>query len=192
MKKVLVINGNPNPASLGHSLAETYYKNALKAGKEVEIIHIHQMSFNPVLTGYISDRMPDEPAVVEARQKIKAAEHIVLVYPVWWGSTPALLKGFIDRVFSPGFAFKYHKNDPWWDKLLTGKTAEIIVTMDSPSFWDKWVYFRSSINSIKKATFWFCGIKTQKVTIFDSIRDRKPNEIEKIIEKVAQMASKAS
>jgi NAD(P)H dehydrogenase (quinone) len=94
---------------------------------------------------------------------IKWADHLVFVYPTWWGTMPALLKGFIDKVFLPGFGFKYRKDSVWWDKLLTGKSARLIVTMDTPPWYFRWVYGRPSHNAMKKSTLEFCGVKPVKI-----------------------------
>ena len=104
------------------------------------------------------------------QQDISEATHLVFVYPTWWGTYPALLKGFIDRVFLPGYAFKYHKDDPFWDKLLKGKTARLIVTMDSPKWYNFFVYKNAGHNSMRKAVLEFCGIKPVKITSFAPIK----------------------
>ena len=74
-----------------------------------------------------------------AQAQIAWAGHLVWVYPTWWGAMPALLKGFIDRVFLPGFAFKHHQGSSRWDKLLAGRSAELLVTMDTPPWYYRWV-----------------------------------------------------
>lgn len=84
---------------------------------------------------------------------------------------PAKLKGFIDRVFLPSFAFKYRENSVWWDKLLTGKTAHIITTLDQPGWYYALVYGKPSINQLKKSTLQFCGVKPVKVTYIGIIKD---------------------
>ena len=78
---------------------------------------------------------PLEPDLLDAQASITWAQHLVWVYPIWWGGLPALLKGFLDRIFLPGFAFKYRPNSALWDRLLTGRSAELLVTMDSPPWY---------------------------------------------------------
>ncbi len=92
------------------------------------------------------------------------------VHPVWWGGLPALTKGFIDRLFLPGFAFKYRENSSFWDKLLKGKTAHIINTLDQPGWYYRLVYGRPSVNQLKKSTLEFCGVKPVKVTYFGIVK----------------------
>ncbi len=108
--------------------------------------------------------------MASAQKEILDAEHLVFVYPNWWGTFPALLKGFIDRVLLPGFAFKYRENSLLWDKLLIGRTARLIITMDTP----KWYYYLVSkapgVNAIKKGVLQFCGINPVKTTLFGPVK----------------------
>ena len=79
----------------------------------------------------------------------------MFVYPTWWGTMPALLKGFIDKVFQPGFGFQYRNGSVWWDKLLKGRSARLIVTMDTPPLYFRWVYGRPGHNAMKKKILGF-------------------------------------
>ena len=133
MKKILIINGHPSADSFCHSLAEAYKRGVIKSDAEVKEIIIGDLRFNPNLEFGYEEKSELEPDLLECQQKIKWADHLVWVHPVWWGGLPAITKGFIDRTFLPGFAFKYRENSVWWDKLLIGKTAHIITTLDQPS-----------------------------------------------------------
>ena len=170
MKKILIINGHPDKESLCFDLALSYKKGADLAGADCTLVNLIDLEFNPILTyGYrkISELEPD---LVKMQQEILATDHLVLVYPNWWSTVPALLKGFIDRVFVPGFAFKYRKNSPFWDKLLKGKTARLIVTMDTPK-WYYWLINRNAgHNAMKIGVLEFCGIKPVKITAFAPIK----------------------
>ena len=126
MKKILIINGHPDAESFNAALAEAYKKGAIESGAEVKEIVVRELQFNPNLQFGYRKRTELEPDLLEAQAKIKWAEHLVWIYPVWWGSLPAILKGFIDRTFLPGFAFEKIENSVWWDKLLKGKSERII------------------------------------------------------------------
>ncbi len=169
-KKILIINGHPNKESFNFGLAEAYKKGAEKAGAEIKEIVIAELQFNPNLQFGYQKRMELEPDLIDAWEKIKWAEHLVWIHPVWWGGLPAISKGFIDRLFLPGMAFRYRENSVWWDKLLKGKTARILTTLDQPG-WYYWLAFgRPSVNQLKKSTLEFCGIKPVKVTYFGIIK----------------------
>jgi putative NADPH-quinone reductase len=131
-----------------------------------------------------------EPDLQNAQEKIKWADHLVWVHPVWWGSLPALLKGFIDRVFLPGFAFKYRENSVMWDRLLSGKTAHIITTMDSPVWYYKLFTGKPGINQLKKATLEFCGVKPVKVTCMGMVRKSTELSREKWLLKIKKAGSR--
>jgi len=170
MKKILIINGHPNNNSLNFALAAAYKKGAVNAGAEVREITIRDLKFNPNLQSGYQKRTELEPDLLEAREKIKWAEHLVWVHPVWWGGLPAITKGFIDRLFLPGFAFQYRENSVWWDKLLKGKTAHILTTMDQPAWYYRFVFGQPSINQLKKSTLEFCGVKPVKVSYFGPVK----------------------
>ena len=170
MKKILIINGHPDKESFCFNLAENYKKGADSVGADCALVHLIDLDFNPILTfGYrkISELEPD---LLKMQQEILAADHLVFVYPNWWATLPALLKGFIDRVFLPSFAFKYRDNSLLWDGLLKGKSARLIVTMDTP----KWYYWlinkNAGHNAMKIGVLEFCGVKPVKITAFAPIK----------------------
>jgi len=105
-KRILVILGHPSSNSFCAALAERYAQSALRAGHEVRQLFLGRMDFDPVLREGYQQVQPLEADLRQAQADILWAEHLTLVYPIWWGGIPALLKGFFDRVFLPGFAFQ--------------------------------------------------------------------------------------
>jgi putative NADPH-quinone reductase len=187
MNKILIINGHPNKDSFNFALAGAYKKGALEAGAEVKEIIIRELQFNPNLQSGYQKRTELEPDLIEAWEKIKWADHLVWVHPVWWGGLPAITKGFIDRVFLPGFAFQYRENSVWWDKLLKSKTAHIITTLDQPSWYYKLMFSQPSVNQLKKSTLEFCGVKPVKVTFFGPIKSANEGIRKKWLDKVVEL-----
>jgi putative NADPH-quinone reductase len=189
MKKILIINGHPNAESFNNGLFEAYKKGARTTGTEIREIVIKDLQFNPNLQFGYQKRTELEPDLLDAWEKIKWADHLVWVHPVWWGGLPAIMKGFIDRLFLPGFVFQNRENSVWWDKLLTGKTGHIITTMDQPG-WYYWLVFgQPSINQLKKSTLEFCGIKPVKVTRIGPIKHSTLSWREKWLDKVEKMGT---
>ncbi|MDD2797999.1 MAG: NAD(P)H-dependent oxidoreductase [Bacteroidales bacterium] len=184
MKKILIINGHPNKDSFNAALAEAYKKGALASGAEVQEIVIADLKFNPNLSMGYKKRTEQEPDLVEAWAKIVWANHLVWVHPVWWGGLPAITKGFIDRVFLPGFAFQYRENSPWWDKLLKGKTAHIITTLDQPGWFYGLFFGKPSVNQLKKCTLQFCGVKVKKVSYVGPIKTTTAEKRIKMLQKI--------
>jgi NAD(P)H dehydrogenase (quinone) len=170
MKNILIINGHPDKLSFCSELSQSYKSGTEKAGAVCNLVNLTDLEFNLNLTNGYRKRTTLEPDLLMMQEEIKKANHLVFVYPTWWATYPALLKGFIDRVFLPGFSFQYRENSPFWDKLLTGKTARIIVTMDSPK-WYYWLFMKNAGHrSMKKGILEFCGIKPVKITSFSKLK----------------------
>lgn len=170
MKKIAIINGHPNRDSFNFGVAKAYKEGAVESGAEIREIIIADLDFNPNLQFGYQKRMELEPDLVKAWEIIQWADHLVWVHPVWWGGLPARMKGFVDRLFLPGFAYKYRENSLWWDKLLKGKTAHIITTIDQPGWYYRLFYGRPSVNQLRKSILEFCGVKPVKVTYLGIIR----------------------
>lgn len=187
MKKILIIHGHPDKQSFGFALGQAYKKGAIDGGAQVKEIVLTDLHFNLSLEHGYRQRTELEPDLLDAQEKIKWAEHLVWVYPVWWGSVPALLKGFIDRVFLPGFAFKKRENSLFWDKFLTGKTARIISTMDQPTWYYRLIYRRPTHNMMKKTFLEFVGIKPVRATAIGPIRLSKDSFRTGWLKKIEQL-----
>ena len=170
-KRILVILGQPQRQSFGAALAQAYAEGARASGAEVRELFLGDLKFDPA--GAMNHSSPPalETDLVMAQETIKWAEHLVFVYPIWWGTIPALLKGFIERVFLTGFAVNFHDNSPLWDKLLTGRSAHLIVTLNTPSWIYRWVYGRPGHNTMKKTILEFCGIKPVRITEVGPMRN---------------------
>ena len=190
MKKTLIINGHPDKASFCFSLAESYKNGADSVGADCKLVHLIDLNFNPILTYGYRKISKLEPDLVEMQEEILAADHLVFVYPNWWATMPALLKGFIDRTFLPNFAFKYRENSPFWDKLLKGKTARLIVTMDTPK-WYYWLINRSAgHNAMKVGVLEFCGIKPVKITVCSPVKSSDESKRKKWLSEVMELGEK--
>jgi NAD(P)H dehydrogenase (quinone) len=100
------------------------------------------------------------------------------------------MKGFFDRLFLPGFAFQYKENSILWDRLLKGKSARIIATMDTPYLYYKYIYGNPGINQLKKVILEFCGIKPVKVTYYAPIRSSTPDQRTEWLEKTETLGLK--
>ena len=169
-KRILMIVGTPKHGGLCHALAEAYAQGARSEGHVVRQLKLGEMHFDPLLREGYEQTQELEPDLLDAQRQIHWAEHLVFVYPVWWGGLPALLKGFIDRVFLPGFAFKYRNNSQLWDKLLSGRSADLLVTLDTPGWYFRWVYGAPAHRQMKRTILGFCGIKTRRLAEFTPVR----------------------
>ena len=187
MQKILIINGHPDKESFNFGLSESYKKGAKKTTAEVKEILIRELNFNPNLQFGYRKRTELEPDLLEAQDKLKWADHLVWVYPVWWGSLPAITKGFIDRVFLPGFAYEHRENSVWWDKFFTNKSARIICTLDQPAWYYKLIYRSPSHYAMKRLTMNFIGVKKVRITTIGPIRHSKEKFRAKWLKRVEKL-----
>ncbi|MGI4992037.1 NAD(P)H-dependent oxidoreductase [Halobacteriovorax sp. GFR7] len=176
MKNILVIQGHSDPTSLTYSLAKSYLEAQEAKGNHVSFIDLSEIEFNPILEKGYKEIIPLEEVLLSAQASLKEANHIAIFYPTWWGSLPAKLKGFFDRVFLPGFAFKFEQGQSFQTKLLNGKTAIIVTTMDTPPFFYKYIQGNLGPKLLKSLILGFSGIKTKQTILVGPVRnfdDRK-------------------
>lgn len=188
-KRILLILGHPSGASFCAALAERYVQSAIDAGHEVRQLRLGELDFDPVLREGYRQIQALEEALSAAQSDILWAEHLTLVYPIWWGGIPALLKGFFDRVFLPGFAFKYRKGKAFPDKLLKGRTAHLLVTMDTPPWYYRWFYRMPGLHQVRKTTLEFCGIKPLRTLTFGPILGSHGQQREKWLQQAQAIAT---
>ncbi len=191
MKRILVINANPKLTSLCKSLAEQYAAVAIKK-HDVKYVNIGDLNFEINLAeGY--DKVIDlEPCLADLQEKILWSEHIVIVSPVWWGTMPAKFKGAIDRVFLPGFSFKYVEGKSIPKKLLKGRTSELLIKLDTPAFWYKYIQGNVIYKNFKHCILDFSGIKNKTTTYFGPVINSSSNKRKVWLEKAARLGAKVS
>ncbi len=188
-KRILVILGHPSSNSFCSALADSYAEAARQAGHEVKLLRLGALTFDVVLHEGFKKIQTLESDLVQAQEDIRWAEHLCFVFPIWWGGVPALLKGFLDRAFLPGFAFKYRAGAAFPDQLLKGRSAHMLATMDTPPWYFKWIYRMPGIHQMRKTTLEFCGIKPVKVFSLGPVLDSKPAQREAWLQKAGAAAS---
>lgn len=184
MKQVLIINGHPDKESFNYALSEAYIKGANKTNSIMSQINIAELEFNPNLQFGYRKRMELESDLVLAIEKIKNADHIVWVFPMWWYGYPALMKGFIERTFLPGITYQPIEGKALPEKLLKGKSARLIITSDTPKWYDFLIMKSPTINQLKNGTLKFCGISPVKITYIASMKNSTSELREKWLNKV--------
>lgn len=167
--RILLILGHPAADSLCAGLADAYASGARDGGADVRVLRLGELAFDPLLHAGYRGEQPLEPDLQQAQADILWASHLAWVYPTWWGGLPALLKGFIDRVFLPGFAFRYRKGSALWDRLLAGRSADLLVTMDSPPWYYRWVTRMPGHHQMRRAILEFSGIRPVRTHSFGPV-----------------------
>lgn len=188
--KVLVILGHPRPGSFAESLAEAYITGARSAGAQVHYIRLYDLDFHLHVTKKKMRSQRSEPDIEYARQCIAKADHLVFVYPTWWATMPALLKGFLDRVLLPGFAFEEKERNTDWIQLLRGKSAQLITTMDTPMWVYRILYRAPGTNAMRHGTLGYCGIRPVRFLGFSPVSYTTEAERIKWIDRVRKQGEK--
>ncbi|MBX2872944.1 MAG: NAD(P)H-dependent oxidoreductase [Saprospiraceae bacterium] len=187
MKKILIVNGHPDKESFNAALTEAYAKGArAQANTKVDVLYLADLTFDPILQYGYRKRTELEPDLLRAIALLKEADHTVWVYPVWWGGMPALLKGFFDRTFLSGITYKYRENSLFWDKLMKGKTARVISTMDAPVWYYRLAYSSAGHKAIKRVILGFCGFKVKFFTM-GSLKFSSEQQREKWLQKAERL-----
>lgn len=195
--RILVIVGTPIADSLTHSLAAAYVEAARGGGADVRVVDLA----NDPIPAHPTDRdqlrmprtdadTPLDPDVAAYIDDVRWADHVVFFHPQWWGGYPAALKAFIDRVFLSGFAYGQRPRTALPDKLLAGRTARIVMTMDSPRFWNRLVYRNAPETSLTRATLAYCGIKTVGITRFTPVRFSEQDQRARWIADTAKLGAR--
>ncbi|PIR57806.1 MAG: NADPH:quinone reductase [Parcubacteria group bacterium CG10_big_fil_rev_8_21_14_0_10_38_31] len=179
-KKITIILGHPSRESFCGSIMQSYVEGARENGAEVREIHLGDLKFDPILWKGYSAIQELEEDLKKTQEDMRWADHLVFIYPTWWGGMPALMKGFVDRIFLPGFGFKFHKGQPYPDRLLSGKSARLIVTMDNKQKMTEKLFGAPSVVALKNIVLEFCGVSPVDLLIISSLRtfdDEKKKEL---------------
>jgi putative NADPH-quinone reductase len=191
-KKIFLWVAHPRAGSLCEGLADSYQQAAADSGAEIRRMDLAAMEFAPAFAGYGHEQGPLEPDLVKWQENIDWADHIFIVHPYWWGGMPVEAKAVLDRALTPGFAYKYHAKGVAWDKLLTGKTADAIITSDTPPLIDTLLYRKPGRRVLKNQVLGFCGIKTKAIRQFGSVKMASAAKIAGWIEQAAAMGTRAA
>ncbi|MEI6864280.1 MAG: NAD(P)H-dependent oxidoreductase [Candidatus Adlerbacteria bacterium] len=165
-KKIVLLVGHPDTGQTHtRELAVLYEAAAKKAGHEVQKFHVGEMHFDPILYKGYKVIQPLEPDLQKLQDAIRQCDHFVVLYPNWWCTMPALLKGLFDRIWLPGFAFTMRKNKQGvrtvgWDKLLKGKTARVIVLSGTHPLLVR-LFFGNYTNELARGVLWFAGFNVR-------------------------------
>lgn len=163
-KKIFLLLGHPDRAGFCGDMADAYEESARTAGHTVERMNIGEMRFNPVLHRGYRELQELEPDLVRFQQLVTAADHFVIIYPVWWVGMPALLKGLFDRAWLPGSAFRYIKlhghRTVFWHRLFRGKTARIFMASGTHPLLVR--FLPGNVNAqLRWGILWFAGFRVR-------------------------------
>ena len=170
MRRITIIQGHPDARDghLLHALADAYAQAAEAAGHSVRRVEVARLEFPLLRCKADFEHGQPPPAIAEAQAAIAWAQHLVFCYPLWLGSMPALLKGLLEQVFRPGFAFAYGPRGQV-TKHLAGRSARIVVTMGMPAVLYRWYYRAHGLKSFERNVLAFSGIGPIRSTLFGMV-----------------------
>ena len=194
-KRILVVQGHPDASTphLCHALSSSYTAGAQESGHEVRQLDVGKLEF-PLLR---SEKIWEEEAVPatlqQAQDDIVWAEHLVLFFPLWMGDMPALLKGFLEQVARPGFAFiRVSGGNPFGDKGLKGRSARMVVTMGMPAIIYRWYFRAHSVKSLERNILGFCGISPVHETLIGMTGNLDATDARHWLGKMKSLGQRAS
>lgn len=188
-RRILIIQGHPDPAPdhFGHALADAYAAGARAAGHPVRQIAIAGLDFPVLRTADEWSRGTVPPDIADAQEAMLWAEHLVIVWPLWLGGMPALLKAFLEQVFRPGFAIRGERARGEWTPLLKGRSAHILVTMGMPALIYRWYYRAHGLRSLERNILGFCGIGPIRETLVGSVEAASPARRQRHVDRLTQL-----
>lgn len=168
--RIVIIQGHPDPQDhhFAHALARAYESGAAVAGRDVRTIVVAHLAF-PTLTCAADLQKTPPQSIREAQDAIGWANHLVIVFPLWLGTLPAVLKGFLEQVLRPGFATSRMEPGTRWKKGLTGRSARVIVTMGMPAPVFRWFYGADGVRVVERGILGLCGIRPVRRSLIGSV-----------------------
>ncbi|MCR4266506.1 NAD(P)H-dependent oxidoreductase [Nitratireductor sp. ZSWI3] len=192
-QRVVIVLGHPDPGPerLCRAIAQAYREGAEKAGHEVESFDLAAIDFPLLRTqeDFLHGQTPE--ALKPVQGAISRAQHVVFVFPLWLGTMPALMKGFLEQVMRPGVAFAYGKTG-FPETLLKGKSARIIVTMGMPALVYRFWFFGHGLGNLRRNILKFAGFSPVRTTLFGMIEGASEEKRRRWLDTVRALGAKAA
>ena len=170
MTRIALIQGHPTSGGghFCHALAEAYAEGAFAGGHQVRLITVADRDFPLLRSKADWDGAPPPSAIAEAQRTIEWAEHLVIIYPLWLGGMPALLKGFLEQALRPAFMTDGREGASW-KSALKGRSSRIVITMGMPTFVYRWYFGAHSLKSLKRSILSLIGMGPNRHTLIGLI-----------------------
>lgn len=176
MAKIMVVVGHPLHNTFCEALGKAYAEGAERAGHEAKLFLLSQMRFEPVLREGYHMEQPLEPDLKEAYAALSACDHLVLVFPLWCGDMPALLKGFIERILQPDLIARQNTEHAMDWHIFHNKSARIVMTMAMPVSVYRFWYRGHALKLLTRNILHFIGIKPVRHTLYGMIATSKEEQ----------------
>ncbi len=188
-KRILLIQGHPDTAQdhLCHALASAYAAGAIGVGHEVRTTTVALLDFPLLRSQHDWEEGTVPRGLEQAQDDIQWAQHMVMFFPLWLGDMPAVLKGFLEQVARPGFAFAGKRVDIRGNKPLAGRSARVVVTMGMPALLYRWYFRAHSVKSLKRNVLRFVGIKPVSHTLIGKVGRADTVKVSSLVEKMEEL-----
>lgn len=193
-RRILLIQGHPDAGArhLGHALAQAYAEAATAAGHTVRLVTVSVLDFPLLRSQQEWEHGPLPTGLAAAQADIAWAQHVVLFFPLWLGDLPALLKGFLEQVLRPAFAFRRGEGaSPFAHKALTGRTARVVVTMGMPAAVYRWIFRAHAVRSLERNILGFVGFAPVRESLVGSAGDLAPPAAARWLQRMARLGAQA-
>jgi len=191
-RHIAVIQGHPDPRGghLGHALADAYAQGAAEAGHEVRRINVATLDFPVLRTKEDYEKGAPPDAIRECQQSVVWADHLVIVFPLWGGGMPALLKAFFEQLLRPGFAYRARAGGRM-ERLLTGKSVRLVVTMGMPAFLYRWYFRAHGLKAMTRGMLGLCGLGPIHETLIGMVEGASASKIDRLIARMRALGRSA-
>lgn len=192
--KTVVVYYHPYNKSFCHAILDQVINSSLKAGHEIDIIHLNVENFWPVMTsedlqGFVKHQMVD-PQSIEYAKRVKKADHLIMIFPIWWELMPAMIKGFIDKIIFPGTCYEYTQSGLGMRSLMPNVKVTIFSTMNTPKFIYQLIYGNALKNALVKGTFKKSGVRKVKWVSFHMVKGSSDKKRKDWLKKVERLVTK--
>ncbi|RYZ13512.1 MAG: flavodoxin family protein [Alphaproteobacteria bacterium] len=190
-RQVCILQGHPHPTGkhLCHAIAEVYAQGAREAKANISIVDIGALDV-PTLKNPEDFVAAPPPQIVAAQEVVSRAQHLVIIFPLWLGTMPALVKSFFEQLSRDGFAIQTQSGNQWPRQMLKGKSARIIVTMGMPSFAYRWLFGAHGVRTLSKSIFGMSGIKPVHETLIGRVGALNASNSAKLLERIKQLGQR--
>jgi len=189
MARIAIIVGHARTGTYCEALGEAYRRGATAAGHEASLFVTSRMAFDPVLHEGFARVQELEPDLKSAHDAMLSADHLVIIFPLWLGTLPAILKAFLERVLQPDLVEPAKLGK--FVKILKGKSARVIVTMGMPGFVYRWWFGAHALKMLKRNILAFVGIAPVRSAIYGNVEGAGIERRRAWLEEVEAMGRRA-
>jgi putative NADPH-quinone reductase len=192
MRKIMIVVGHPQEHTLCEAMGNAYKKGAEGAGHEVKLFALAKMQFDPILHEGYRREQPLEPDLRSAYEALAACDHLVLIFPLWCGDMPAIMKGFIERILQPDLLARQGTENAMNWNIFANKSARIVMTMGMPVSIYRFWYGGHALKLLTRNILHFIGIRPVRHTLFGMVGTAKPEAHDRWVNQMEALGANAA